>query len=218
MNKLQEACIISHEHWLKELEQAIAILDIDIPEIKIPEKTKGQIVSIKDSKSKSKKNKSIKRNVIKILVIAAIIASLLIAVVAYAPFKDFIIETFPDHNAFINSSKKICYPKKIEIEYLPEGFVMTGEDNMKLSILQTYECNEKKFYITKGLADVYIQISDVYSNKIEFYKNDVKYTLFDGINGGNCTVILWLTDKYSYDMVGFNMTNEELIAIAKSIE
>ena len=57
MNKLQEACIISHEHWLKELEQAVATLDIDIPEIKIPEKTKEKIVSIKDSKSKSKKNK-----------------------------------------------------------------------------------------------------------------------------------------------------------------
>ena len=218
MNKLQVACIISHEQWLKEIEKTFESHNIDIPEIKVSEKSKEKIVSIKDSKSKSKKNKSIKRNVIKILVIAAIIASLLMVATAYTPFREFVTEVFPDHNAFINSSKKICYPKKIEIEYLPEGFVMTGEDNLELTILQTYECNEKKFYISKGIADAYIQVSDVYSNKIEFYKNDVKYTLFDGINGGNCTVILWLTDKYSYDMVGFNMTNEELIAIAKSIE
>ena len=34
MNKLQEACIISHEHWLNEIEQSIASIDIDIPEIK----------------------------------------------------------------------------------------------------------------------------------------------------------------------------------------
>ena len=56
MNKLQEACIISHEHWLKEIEKTIESLNIDIPEIKVSEKSKEKIVSIKDSKSKSKKN------------------------------------------------------------------------------------------------------------------------------------------------------------------
>ena len=43
MNKLQEACIISHEHWLKEIEKNIESLNIDKPEINIPEKTKNKV-------------------------------------------------------------------------------------------------------------------------------------------------------------------------------
>ena len=215
MNKLQEACIISHEHWLKELEQTIATLDIDIPEIKIPEKTKEKIVSIKDSQAKSRKNKSIKRKVIKILIIAAIIASLLMAVVAYAPFKDIIIETFPDHNLFANDSDKVNYPKNIDISYMPEGFVLTRQDNLDTSILKEYKYNEKSFVIIKSSPTAYFQVSNTYTEEVIFYNENIKYTFMQLKETVN--IVVWLTEDYSYSMTGYNMTQEEMIELAKGI-
>ena len=215
MNKLQEACIISHEHWLKELEQTIATLDIDIPEIKIPEKTNEKIVSIKDSQAKSRKNKSIKRKVIKILIIAAIIASLLMAVVAYAPFKDFIIETFPDNNLFTNNDYEIHYLNEIEIAKLPEGFVMVNKVDGQGLKMQEYQCDEKIFIVKKNTPDTYFQISNTYSEEIIFYNNNIKYILLNLTD--DCTEVIWLTDEYSYVLTGYNMTNEELTELAKGI-
>ena len=215
MNKLQEACIISHEHWLKELEQAIAILDIDIPEIKIPEKTKEKIVSIKDSQAKSRKNKSIKRKVIKILIIAAIIASLLMVATAYTPFKEFIIETFSDHNLFTNNNYEIYYPNEIGITKLPEGFVLSNEVVEKSLIVQEYKYEEKTFIIKKVTSDTYFQISNTYPEEIIFYNNDIKYMLLNLTD--DCTEVVWLTNEYSYVLTGYNMTNEELTELAKGI-
>ena len=218
MNKLQEACIISHEHWLKELEQTIATLDIDIPEIKIPEKTKEKIVSIKDAKSKSKKNRNIKSKVIKILIIAAIIASLLVSAVAFTPFREFVVEFFDEYNSFSNDNYEIHYPNEIEITKLPEGFVLIYEDVNKRIIVQQYQYNEKTFTISKNTSDTYYQISNVYSDKIEFYNSNIKYTLVTKVNGYNCTEVIWLTNEYSYVLTGYNMTNEELTELAKNIK
>ena len=215
MNKLKEACIISHEHWLKEIEQTIATLDIDIPEIKIPEKTKEKIVSIKDSQAKSKKNKSIKRKVIKILVIAAIIASLVMAVVAYAPFKEFVIETFLDYNLLKTDITETNHPKKIIINNLPEGFVLVEENNGELAIVQKYEYGQKTFTILKNTPTDHL-ISNTYSEEIIFYNDGIKYTLFNLTD--DCIEVVWLTDEFLYVLLGQNMTNEELTELSKNIK
>ena len=216
MNKLQEACIISHEHWLKELEQTIATLDIDIPEIKIPEKTKGQIVSIKDAKSKSKKDRTVRSKVIKILIIAAIIASLLVSAVAFTPFREFVVEFFDDYNSFENNNAEVYFTKNIELSYIPQGFVLTNENTSKYTIANEYKKENMSFVITKNAADTYYRISNTYSEEIIFYKDNVKYTLLNLTD--ECTKIVWLTNEYSYILTGFNMSNEELIKIAKNIK
>ena len=215
MNKLQEACIISHEHWLKELEQTIATLDIDIPEIKIPEKTKEKIVSIKDSQAKSRKNKSIKRKVIKILIIAAIIASLLVSAVAFSPFKDFVVEFFEDYNLFTNDSDKVNYPKNIDVSYIPEDFTLVKEESDSLGIFQEYSNNNKSFAITKNSPTADFQISNTYTEEVVFYNEDVKYTFMQLKETVN--IVVWLTEDYSYSMTGYNMTQEEMIELAKGI-
>ena len=215
MNKLQEACIISHEHWLKELEQTIATLDIDIPEIKIPEKTKGQIVSIKDSKSKSKKDRTVRSKVIKILIIAAIIASLLVSAVAFTPFREFVVEFFEDYNSFENNNAKVCFTKDIELSYLPQGFILIDESISKYTIVNEYKKENMSFVITKNTADTYYRISNTYSEEIVFYENNIRYTLLNLTD--ECTKVIWLTNEYSYVLTGYNMTNEELTELAKSI-
>lgn len=215
MNKLQEACIISHEHWLKEIEKTIESLNIDIPEIKIPEKTKNKVLSIKDSKPKNRKNRSIKSKVIKILIIAAIIASLLMVATAYTPFKEFIIETFSDHNLLKNDSTETHYPKKIIINNLPEGFVLVEETEGELSILQQYECGEKSFVILKNTPTDHL-ISNTYSEEIIFYNNGIKYMLLNLTD--DCTEVVWLTDEFLYVLLGHNITNEELTELAKNIK
>lgn len=215
MNKLQEACIISHEHWLNEIEQSIASIDIEIPEIKIPEKAKEKILSIKDYKTENKKNRVIGKKVIKILIIAAIIISLLMSVSAFTPFREFVIEFFDDYNLFTNNIYEMHYPKGIEITNLPEGFVLIGEDVGKRIIMQEYKCDEKSFIISKNTPDTHFQVSNEYLEEIFFYDNDIQYSLFVLTN--KCTEIIWLTDEYSYVLTGFNMTNEEMIELAKSI-
>lgn len=215
MNKLQEACIISHERWLKELEQAVATLDIDIPEIKIPEKTKEKIVSIKDSKSKSKKNRNIKSKVIKILIIAAIIASLLVSAVAFTPFREFVVEFFDDYNSFSNNGAETNYTENIKITDLPEGFILVEESVNKLVTLQKYKHGEKSFIITKNTPNSEHSISNTYSEEIVFYNNGIKYSLLQLTD--ETTEVVWLTKDYSYVLVAHGLTNEELMELAKSI-
>ena len=216
MNKLQEACIISHEHWLKEIEQTIATLDIDIPEIKIPEKTKEKIVSIKDAKSKSKKNRNIKSKVIKILIIAAIIASLLVSAVAFTPFREFVVEFFEDYNLFANENSQTNIPDKIEIANLSNNFVLTDKNYSGLNIFEKYVNDEKSFIIMKNTPNAYHQISNTYSEEIIFYNNGIKYMLLNLTD--DCTEVIWLTHEYSYVLTGYNMTNEELTELAKNIK
>lgn len=216
MNKLQEACIISHEHWLKEIEKTIESLNIDIPEIKIPEKTKNKVLSIKDSKPKNRKNRSIKSRVIKILIIAAIIASLLMVATAYTPFKSFVVEFFSDYNLFTSNVAKTNHPKKIELKYVPEGYVLVEEDVNSLTVLQKYQCGDKFFIVTKNTPNSKHRISNTYSNEKIFYQNDIKYSLLQLTD--KTTEIVWLTDEYAYLLVGNCLENEELIKIAKNIK
>lgn len=216
MNKLQEACIISHEHWLKEIEKTIESLNIDIPEIKIPEKTKNKVLSIKDSKPKNRKNRSIKSRVIKILIIAAIIASLLMVATAFSPFKDFVVEFFEDYNLFTTDILDTHYPKNIDVSYIPEGFVLVEENNGDISALKKYECGEKTFVVLKNTPNTSHQISNTYTKTDVFYSENIKYNLFELTD--NSIEIIWLTDEYLYVLFGYNMTNEELIKIAKNIK
>ena len=210
MNKLQEACIISHQHWLNELEQTLASIDIEIPEIKVPKKAKEKIAPI------TKKNSKISKKVIKVLIIAAIIMALFMTVSAFIPFKDFVVEFFDDYNSFENNNAEVYFTKNIELSYLPQGFVLTDESTGKYTIVNEYKKENMSFVITKNTADTYYRISNTYSEEIIFYKDSVKYTLLNLTD--ECTKIVWLTNEYSYVLTGFNMTNEELIAIAKSIE
>ena len=209
MNKLQEACIISHEHWLNELEQTLALIDIEIPEIEIPKKKK-------DKQPKNKKNRTVKGKIIKILIIAAIIASLLITVSAYKPFREFVVEFFEDHNLLTTDILDTHYPKNIDVSYIPEGFVLVEENNGDISALKKYECGEKTFVVLKNTPNTSHQISNTYTKTDVFYNGNIKYSLFELAN--NSIEIVWLTDEYLYVLFGHNVSNEELIEIAKGIK
>ena len=210
MNKLKEACIISHEHWLNEIEQTLASIDIEIPEIKVPKKAKEKIAPI------TKKNSKISKKVIKVLIIAAIIMALFMTVSAFTPFREFAVEVFEDHFLFTNDGAKRYYPKEIEITNLPEGFTMSKEENSKLGIFQEYQNGEKSFVITKNSATAYFQISNTYTEEVVFYDKDVKYTFLQLQE--NVNIVVWLTEKYSYTLTGYNLPKEEMIEIAKGIK
>ena len=210
MNKLKEACIISHEHWLKEIEQSIASIDIEIPEIKVPKKAKEKIIPI------TKKNSKISKKVIKVLIIAAIIMALFITVSAFTPFREFVVEFFSDYNLLTNNDYEMHFPKSFNITNLPEEFTLINEYISINSIVQEYQYGEKSFIAGKYTPDTFFQVSNEYLETIVFYDNGVKYSLFRLTD--SCTEVIWLTDEYSYDLTGFNMSNEELIKIAKNIK
>ena len=210
MNKLKEACIISHQHWLNDLEQTLASIDIEIPEIKVPKKAKEKIAPI------TKKNSKISKKAIKVLIIAAIIMALFMTVSAFTPFKDFVVEFFSDYNLFTSNVEKTNHPKKIELKYVPEGYVLVEEDVNNLTILQKYQCGDKFFIITKNTPNSEHRISNTYSDEKFFYHNNVKYSLLQLTD--KTTEIVWLTDEYAYLLVGNCLENEELIKIAKNIK
>ena len=210
MNKLQEACIISHEHWLNDIEQTLASIDIDIPDIKVPKKAKEKIIPI------TQKNSKISKKVIKVLIIAAIIMALFMTVSAFTPFRDFVVGFFEDYNLFTNDDAKVSYPKNIDISYMPEGFVLTRQDNLDTSILKEYKYNEKSFVIIKSSPTADFQISNTYTEEVVFYNEDVKYTFMQLKETVN--IVVWLTEDYSYSITGYNMTKEEMIEIAKGIK
>ena len=167
MNKLKEACIISHQHWLNEIEQSIASIDIEIPEIKIPKKAKEKIAPI------TKKNSKISKKVIKVLIIAAIIMALFMTVSAFTPFREFVVEFFSDYNLLTNNDYEMHYPKKIEIINLPEGFVLVESNTTKHIMMQKYVYNKQAFIISKNTPDAYIQISNDYLEESVFYNKDI---------------------------------------------
>ena len=210
MNKLKEACIISHQHWLNDLEQTLASIDIAIPEIKVPKKAKEKIAPI------TKKNSKISKKVIKVLIIAAIIMALFMTVSAFTPFKDFIVEYFEDYNLFTSNVAKTNHPKKFELKYVPEDFVLVKEELDSLGIFQEYSNNNKSFAVTKNSPTADFQISNTYTEEVVFYNEDVKYTFMQLEETVN--IVVWLTEDYSYSITGYNMTKEEMIEIAKGIK
>ena len=142
--------------------------------------------------------------------------ALLISVCAFSPFKDFVVEIFDDYNSFENNNAEVYFTKNIELSYIPQGFVLTNENTSKYTIANEYKKENSSFVITKNAADTYYRISNTYSEEIIFYKDSVKYTLLNLTD--ECTKIVWLTNEYSYILTGFNITNEELIKIAKNIK
>lgn len=212
MNKLKEACIISHEHWTNDIEKTIKNNNIEIPSIEMP--NKDNITQISDKNRHQKK--TLRSPVIKIILVAAILFTLLLSVCAFSPFKDFVVEFFDDYNLFTNSISETYYPKGIEITNLPEDFIMIEEEINSLNMFQKYECGEKSFIILKSTPNTSHQISNTYSDVVVFYNKNIKYSLYELTD--ETTEIIWLTDKYLYIMLGYNLTNEEMIKIAKNIE
>lgn len=213
MNKLQEACIISHEHWIENIDKSLDP-DLKIPSIKIPRK-ENKIIDIKDLEGKSKK-KFIKSQVVRIILIASVLFALLMSVCAFSPFKDFIVDFFENYNLFTNDDYEMHFPKSFNITNLPEEFTLINEYISINSIVQEYQYGEKSFIAGKYTPDTFFQVSNEYLETIVFYDNGVKYSLFRLTD--SCTEVIWLTDEYSYDLTGFNMSNEELIEIAKNIK
>ena len=213
MNKLQEACIISHEHWIESIDKSLDP-NLKIPNIKIPHK-ENKIINIKDLEGKSKK-KFIKSQVVRIILIASVLFALLMSVCAFSPFKDFVVEFFEDHNLFTSDSDKVNYPKEIDVSYVPEGFIMTNHEFLDISILEEYQYGEKSFVITKSYLGFEYQISNTYTKEVIFYNENIKYTFMQLKETVN--MVVWLTEDYSYSLTGHNMTKEEMIEIAKNIK
>ena len=213
MNKLQEACIISHKHWIESIDKSLDP-NLKIPNIKIPHK-ESKIINIKDLEGKSKK-KFIKSQVVRIILIASVLFALLISVCAFSPFKDFVVEFFEDYNLFTSNVAETNHPKKIELKYVPEGYALVEEDVNSLTVLQKYQCGDKFFIVTKNTPNSKHRISNTYSDEKIFYQNDIKYSLLQLTD--KTTEIVWLTDEYAYLLVGNCLENEELIKIAKNIK
>ena len=215
MNVLKEACIISHERWINNIENEIKNNNIEIPDIKIPNTKKDNIIKINNVKDTKKRNIN-KNKLIKIIFIAAVLLAALLSVCAFSPFKSFVVEFFDDYNLFINNTYEMHYPNEIEITNLSKGFILVDERFEKLFIMKEYRYNEKSFIILKNTPDTYFQISNTYPEEIIFYNNDIKYMLLNLTD--DCTEVVWLTDEYSYVLTGYNMTNEEIMEIAKNIK
>ena len=213
MNKLQEACIISHGHWIESIDKSLDP-NLKIPNIKIPHK-ENKIIDIKDLEGKSKK-KFIKSQVVRIILIASVLFALLMSVCAFSPFKDFVVEFFEDHNLFTSDSDKVNYPKEIDVSYVPEGFALVKEESDSLGIFQEYSSNNKSFAITKNSPTADFQISNTYTEEVVFYNEGVKYTFMQLKETVN--IVVWLTEDYSYSITGYNMTKEEMIKISKNIK
>lgn len=215
MSVFKEACIISHENWIRDIENEINANNIDIPNIKIPDIKKDNLIKIYDTKNKKKKVFN-KTKIIKIILVAAVLFAALLSVYAFSPFKDFVVEFFEDYNLFSSNILETRNTKDIKITNLPEGFVLVEESVNNLVILQKYKYNEKSFIITKNTPNSEHCISNTYPEEHIFYNNDIKYSLFQLTE--ETTEVVWLTDRYAYILVGHGLKNEEMIEIAKNIE
>ncbi len=175
------------------------------------EKVRKSIDSIigKKSSSATKLTKPIK-----ILLIAAIIAALLvIGSLGFAQYK-YNIFKFSDHSTVMFSHTDSKRVGDLEADYIPEGFVLTYEDNKKYGCSKEYTNGEVHFTITKQSGSKKVEINTEYKDSKVTAIGGTDYIEFGETEHGQG--IVWEKDGYQYVLSG-NIQSQELLKIAISV-
>lgn len=175
------------------------------------EKVRKSINSIigKKSSSVTKLTKPIK-----ILLIAAIIAALLvIGSLSFAQYK-YNIFKFSDHSTVMFSHADSKRVDDLEADYIPEGFVLTYENNKKYEYSKEYTNGKDFFTITKQTNNNKVEINTEYRDSKVTTIGGTDYIEFGETEHGQG--IVWEKDGYQYVLSG-NISSQELLKIAVSV-
>lgn len=211
MNNLETACLLSCERWADTFEK-------EIPEHTFSKEHNEKMKPLL-SDNLIKYKPKLSKKTLKFILIAAIILSLAITVFATAKpaFEKYSLKKYSDHSEYEILSKK-KEPQEVNsltVNYIPEGFEKTEEENNINNIVYIYRNNDKYFYIGKYTLDTSVGYNTEKYEE-ELIKIDNKEYIYYKV-GNNMQGVLFNNGEYIYEIDG-NISKEELVDIAQNIE
>lgn len=204
MDVLYEACKISCERWVNNIEKDIS------DEHKFSRK---HLYKMHKICSKIKYYHISKRLIIPL--VAALIAMLTAtSVFAIVKNKDFLIEKFNTFSIYsVNNISDSEELSEIEIDYIPNGFIQKAETSTSFSHRVQYSKENMYFNIQKVKygVDINFDTEDFTHEELEIDGN--KYILYS--SNQNTHGLIWNNGQYEYLVFG-NIEKDEIINIALS--
>lgn len=211
MNNLETACLLSCERWADTFEK-------EIPEHTFSKEHNEKMKPLLSNELINYKPKLSKKT-LKFILIAAIILSLAITVFATAKpaFEKYSLKKYSDHSEYeiLSKKKETQEVKSLTVNYIPEGFEKTEEENNINNIVYIYRNNDKYFYIGKYTLDTSVGYNTEKYEE-ELIKIDNKEYIYYKV-GNNMQGVLFNNGEYIYEIDG-NISKEELVDIAQNIE
>lgn len=160
---------------------------------------------------KSTANKAVKV----LLLVAAMLILFSIIALSTTKGREFILQFFKDSAVYSLQADQSRYVSELEVDYLPEGFVLerTFEDDTML--LYRYEKNTMQIEIQKNIIETTANFDYSDKNYEVIEKNGVSY-LVSFADENICSVI-WNMNNYYYHVSG-NVEKEEALKIAFGVQ
>ena len=211
MNNLETACLLSCERWADTFEK-------EIPEHTFSDEHNEKMKPLL-SDNLIKYKPKLSKKTLKFILIAAIILSLAITVFATAKpaFEKYSLKKYSDHSEYeiLSKKKETQEVKSLTVNYIPEGFEKTEEENNINNIVYTYRNNDKYFYIGKYTLDTSVGYNTEKYEE-ELIKIDNKEYIYYKVSN-NMQGVLFNNGEYIYEIDG-NISKEELVDIAQNVE
>lgn len=162
-----------------------------------------------------KRRYSLSKRTIKVLAIAAVLLAFITTVFAVPASREYIVQKFFNHSSYsVKDIDKIITVDMLEINYVPEGFVITDEYKSKYVCSVTYSNEQEHFSVDKHAINTYVNF--------DTEKYDCKNISINGINGvfyeteSSEKGIIFNNTDYIFIVSG-NIDENELINIAQNL-
>lgn len=207
MSAFEEALRLSGEEW-------IASFPSDLPNHRFSKKHNKAIKDIISGKEEKRRHTLSKRT-IKVLVVAAVLLAFITTVFAVPASREYIVQRFFNHSSYsVKDIDKISTVDMLEINYVPEGFVITDEYKSKYVHSAAYSNEQKYFSVDKHAINTQVNF--------DTEKYDCKNISINGIDGvfyeteSSEKGIIFNNADYIFIVSG-NIDENELINIAQNL-
>ena len=207
MSAFEEAVWLSSEKWVDSFPN-------DLPKHHFSKKHNKIIHEIIYGKQEKAEHK-ISKGTVKVLLIAAILLAFATTVFAIPTSREYIIEKFFNHSSYnVKEIYKINSIESFEINYIPDGFVVTDEYKSNYFYSSIYTNKEFHFCIEKHAINTYVGF--------DTEKYDCENILINGIDG-----LFYISENFDKGII-FNNANyifvisgniekDELVKIAQNL-
>ncbi len=208
MSVFEDALWLSGEQWIESF-------PADLPKHKFSRKHNRVINGILHGNQEKTKVK-LSKGTIKVLLIAAILLALATTVFAVPAGREYIVEKFFNHSTYeVRGIDKINRIESFEINYIPDGFVITDEDKSKYFYRITYAKEQFHLFIDKHAINTRINFDTE-----EYDFQNITINGFDAIlyfSENSKKGIIFNDGEYIFMRNG-NIEKDELIKIAQNLK
>lgn len=208
MSAFEEAVWLSGEKWVDSFPN-------DLPKHHFSKKHNKIIHEIIYGKQEKTKHE-LSKGTVKVLLIAAILLAIATTVFAIPTSREYIIEKFFNHSSYnVKEIDRINSIESFEINYIPDGFVITDEDKSKYFYRITYAKEQFHLFIDKHAINTRINFDTE-----EYDFQNITINGFDAIlyfSENSQKGIIFNDGEYIF-MINGNIEKDELIKIEQNLK